>query len=364
MSAEDLSTRVEERLARGREIRLALVEALSDMDPPPMRRQVIDGLGASKGFVSGGARWVENKLEGDWQAGLDALSAGTAQLDAAVAVLFESIERAGNLNAWRTPTPPLVLRTGRDGRLRAGVFVWSTDRDAFLSELLGQVPRRPRYVYRAPALPPRIDALEDVQEAFDLGIDEADELYRISRGAALRSPTFANVIHRNLEGRVGGPLASYMLSTEGDLSGFPLAEFLHPLVRAAPNWRRPKAHLDSVAVIDLGVLGVVGYAQWNPGMAELRPYRRPLAGYLRYLFDYFVAPWGRFGDERRAHEAFLLYFRSRWIPERLEGRPDTIKALAAHWRKMWPEDYRTEPEAVTLRRLYRINSALQVTPTK
>lgn len=349
---------VKNRLTLGREVRLALVAALAGVEPPPMRIQVLDRLGAPKGLVSGGARWVEDRVADDWDAGLKAIRADAPELDAAFAVLIESLDRAGQPDNWRRPTPPLVLRTGRDGRLRAGVFAWSTDRDPFLTALLGQVPSAPRYVHTAPAWPAHLGSLEDVQAMLGVDDSEANKLYRISRDAALKSSTFEDVIRRNLDRSPHGRLANQLLDNAGGLAGFPLAELLHPLLRAAPRWRTPKAGLDFVTVADLGIAGIVGFAHWIPGMPEARPFRRPLAAYLRYLFDYHVAPWNRFGDSRRAHEAFLLYFRTRWIPERLHGAPGSIRALAVHWRRLWPEDYREESEAVTLRRLYRINRAL------
>ena len=39
---------------------------------------------------------------------------------------------------------------------------------------------------------------------------------------------------------------------------------------------------------------------------ELRRFRRPLAAHLRHVFDYRVAPWGRWNDPKRRFEASAL----------------------------------------------------------
>ncbi len=360
----ELST--DNRLALGRSFRLELAAALAkSQGPASNRHQSLTELGASRGVLERTAEWTEERLTGPITPAVEPALAvmGQAELpevDAACAVVLETMQLLGHPEAWERPLEPLVCRTGRREQIRAGVFTWATDRDAFITALLGRpVPTRPSYLRQAPAAPIPVETLEDVQETFEVSVDEANRLYRGEREEVLNSPTFADVIRRGLARTPRGDVVAALLdAAPSSLSDLPVASFLAPLLRAAPGWRSPRTDMDFVSVADLGILGVVGYAQWFPGEVSHRRLRRPLAAHLRFLFDHVVAPWRLFHPRRSAHEAFLLHFRTRHVPRRLEGKPLSIQDLSWHWRALWPDDYRSEPAEKTLARLYRINERL------
>ena len=83
----------------------------------------------------------------------------------------------------------------------------------------------------------------------------------------------------------------------------------------------------------------------------LRRYRALLAAHLRYLFDYRVAPWGRFPDETRRFEARALLLGKR--------DAEAIPEFADLLRRNDPGRYGGEPPARTMPRLYRLPATLQ-----
>ena len=94
------------------------------------------------------------------------------------------------------------------------------------------------------------------------------------------------------------------------------------VLRSVPGWNTPRMDLELAFTFDLGMAGCLGMAFWS-GARELRRHRAAVAAHLRYLFDYKVAPQGRWPDERTRKEAIALWFVPRIASLNDTGYPIT-----------------------------------------
>jgi hypothetical protein len=280
-------------------------------------------------------------------------------LDVLAASALQSIAYLGQLNAWLAPSEPLIIQSGR---LRIGVFNWTTDRDAFIAGLIGHpVPMSPRYAKAGPVIPVELTGeLWDVQEDAGFGAGDASELYGMGREDAIAAARHLLPVLRRM-GRDESGIAAILealLSVEPmAFASSPLGRVLLPLARGAPGWRRPPVVTEWAGTFDLGLVGVLGIALWAPGPYELRRHRRAMAAYLRYLMDFHAAPWNRWSSPRTRLEAMALYWRR--IPRTMGDPVPTIRQVAEALRGKDPGSYGPEAPEVTLRRLYRLSTAIR-----
>jgi hypothetical protein len=130
------------------------------------------------------------------------------------------------------------------------------------------------------------------------------------------------------------------------------------ILRGTPRWRTPRIDLEFAGAFELGLAGRLGIAFWS-GAKQLRASRAPMAAHVRYLFDFAVAPQGRWPDARRQREATGLWLLTRWARMAEPGRVLTRRGIALWLRRSNLDDYAGESEAVTIARIYRISAALR-----
>jgi hypothetical protein len=315
------------------------------------------------GTLSGSLAWLEGlPLLGN-PAVIDAFARPSPIVDAFCASLLRSQERAVDLDRLLVRTPPIILTVGRSRAIRLGWFDWTTDRDAFISELLGRpIPKTPRYAPSGPLLPVAFRSdLQSLEEALGMDPLTASWFYRRSRNEA--APEL---------GRLGPLLASVAggddqasgdavrAVVEADPEGFarsPYGRMFFGLVRGAPRWRQPGVDHELALTFDLGIAGRFGLAMWLPGPSELRRHRRQMAAHLRFRFDFRVAPHGRWSDGRTQREALFVWWRTIWPVTSEEPRPQLLQ-IGRGLRGRYAVDYACEGEEVTLRRIYRLSVGL------
>lgn len=352
----------EDWLTRARAFRLAVVDVARQVPGNPDYPFLASRPGAPDGTLTNWNWFVGDDFDSAMlPAVLDAMQADSPLLDLQAASALQAAERLGQPARWLERTGPLIVRAGKQGRLRVGVFNWTTDRDAFIRELLGEpVPARPRYQPIGPSL--KLGFAEDLwsaQEESGFRPGDATELYGASRDEAVADvERLIPVVRRLSDSEPGaGQLAEAALRADpGAWVASPLGRLLLPLARGAPGWRSPRVSAEWAAAFDLGVVGVHGLALWAPGAYELRQYRRGMAAHLRYLFDHHVSAWNRFPDERRRREALLVYWRR--LEPVMDSAAPTIAHICTVVRRKWPAAYEGEPREVTLRRLYRVSRQL------
>ncbi len=249
------------------------------------------------------------------------------------------------------PAPPIIHQPDDPNGVRWGFFHLSTDRDAFIEQLLGRpVPAHPRYA-RRPAI--RGDVAPSAEEEESV---VGREPLRSPRGNRRTAELSSAVRWAAREAFLDPALRA----AAGDLAGrnpasfveLPTAKVLIGALENRPGWRR----LD-VGTVELSFtfanppIGWVGFAFWLPGEPLLRPLRRDSAAHLRYLFDFVVAPWNRWLDPRTRREAALVVLGG--------GAGLSIRGVAERMRSRHPELYRDERPDVTMRRIYRLSARLQ-----
>ena len=294
-------------------------------------------------LVGGTDVWVADHL----QLAIDAMQALAQHASGSLVGQLLSSYFGGFATGDPTQLPrPLVIGPYDPGGLRVGLFDAFTERDPFIEALIGRpVPRTPRYRadlrLRSSAKPRRWDTLFELHElAADL---RGEARVRAVREAA---PDFVS------DPAAAAAVRAIAQASPTAFDELPIGRFVRAIAADDPLWNtRLGVDADFATTFQAGVFGTVGIAVWVPGDPALRRYRAPLAAHLRYLFDYRVAPWGRFPDETRRFEAKAL----------LVGKRDavTMPEFADLLRRNDPGRYGGEPPARTVRRLYRLSATLQ-----
>ena len=351
--------------ARGRLIRQELVGVVLDnlpaepSAPPPLSR-----IKRHRGSLSGSLAWVANPAVGLNPKVVSALGLDQDSLlfDTLFGVIFRAMEQAGDPARWAERTPPVILPY-RGGRLRFGMFDWTTDQDAFIEALLGRpVPRRPRYQPSGPVLPVRFESEFDfVREQLGATIEDTIDLFGMSAGEAARQRGPLDSVAAHMAGDDAVRAAVQQAIAEIDPDGFaasPVGKLTLGVLRSAIRWRAPGADTELAGAYDMGIGGSVGLAFWS-GATQLRSSRAAMAAHLRYLFDYEVAPQNRWPDTRTRNEATTLWVLTRYAAFAEPGQRVTRSNIAHVLRAQNPADYEGEDETVTIRRLYRLSVAMR-----
>jgi hypothetical protein len=349
--------------ARGKAFRRELAAWLIE-NPPADRgdRPARSTIERKRGSLSGAQAWVSNAANALDPKVLKALASDRDSpfFDSQFGIVLRAMEQAIDPSRWFERTEPVIVRYGR---VRVGLFDWTTDRDAFIRAFLGQpVPARPRYEPRGPVLPvgstSDFDAIRKL-----LGARMEDRIALLN----LAGVQAANQID---------PLAKLATATSGsdpvraavgyallriDPEGFAASPGGRAILRATrrqPRGRPPRLDLDLAGAFDIGIGGQLGLVFWS-GAKHLRSYRAAMAAHLRYLFDYEVAPQNRWPDERTRREALTIWFLDRWEGLAEPGLTATRPKIARFLRRTNVEDYVDETDKVTLGRLYRLSAAMR-----
>ncbi len=350
--------------ARGKVFRQQVAATILANPPAATSAPPLVRIGGGHGALADALAWVANSAVPLDPKVLSYIGSDRDSLlyDTLAGVLSRSQERLFDPSRSFERTEPVIL-TYHDGRVRFGIFDWTTDRDAFIVALLGRpVPRRPRYKRDAPIVPTKFASeFDDARACLGASVKDTTDLYGMSADDAARETgPLDRVAAHMAEGDV--ILAAVQQATVRiDPDGFaasPLGRLELGVMRAAPRWRTPGADFELASAFDLGLGGTIGMAFWS-GAWGLRSYRRAMAAHLRYLFDYAVAPQNRPPDARTRREAMTVWQVARYAltePGHRITRPDIARAL----RSQNPADYEGEDEAVTVRRVYRMSKALKV----
>lgn len=249
--------------------------------------------------------------------------------------------------------PPIVRRLSSTDPGRFGVFHPRTERDPFIEALLGRpVPKRPRYLPDRPAVTARLRSPAELMDSLGPAIPEASGLSPREQ-VALGGERLAETIDYYAEDPALGRTATALMRDNPEaFVSTPLGEWLLQLQTdvIARDAARPPFLFEFVTVFEVAPGVTFGIAWWDPADVGARQHRAKVAAYLRYLFDYRVAPWNRWSDVRSRREALRLSARRQG---------ETIGALAERVRTSHAEDYPAESGRVTLARLYRINRMLR-----
>ena len=350
--------------ANGRLFRQQFVEAMLDnlptepSAPPPLSR-----IEHHRGSLSGSLAWGASPAVGLNPHVVSALGLDQDSLlfDTLFGVAWRAIERAGDPPRWAEKTPPVILPYG-GGRLRFGVFDWTTDQDAFIEALLGRpVPRRPRYQPSGPDLPVKFESeFDSIRENLGASVQDTIDLFGMSAGEAARQRGTLNGVAAHMAGDDAVRAAVQQVIAEIDPDGFaasPVGKLTLGVLRSAIRWRTPGADTELAGAYDLGIGGSVGLAFWS-GATQLRSSRAAMAAHLRYLFDYEVAPQNRWPDARTRNEATTIWVLNRYAAFAEPGQRVTRPRIAQVLRAQNASDYEGEDETVTIRRLYRLSVAI------
>lgn len=350
---------------RGKLFREQIVAAvLANLPAVPLAKPPMSRIGGERGSLADALAWVSNSGVALDPKMLSALGADrdSPLYDTIYGVVLRSIDQANEPSRWFELTEPVIL-TYRDGRVRFGVFDWTTDRDAFIETLLGQpVPRRPRYERDVPIVPAKFASEFDLVRTYvGASIDDTIALYGMARGEAVRETGPLDRVAAQMADGDAVLEAVQQAAVRIDPDGFassPLGRVELGIMRAAHRWRTPGADIELASAYDLGLGGTIGMTFWS-GTWELRSYRRAMAAHLRYLFDYAVAPPRRWPDARTQREAMTVWQVARYALMEF-GHRITRPDIARFLRRDNPADYEGEDETVTIRRVYRLSAALKV----
>ncbi len=351
--------------ARGKLFRQQVAAALLANPPTdPSARSPMSRIGPKEGALNDELSWMANRGVALDPKVLAAFGGDRDSLlfDTIAGALLRSMERANDPSRWFERTKPLILPR-RAGRVRVGIFDWTTDRAAFIEALLGRpVPRRPRYERNVPIVPARFASeFDDLRSYLGASIEDTIDLFGMSASEAARETGPLDRVAAHMAD--GDPVvaAVQQAAVRVDPDGFatsPWGRIELGIMRAAHRWRTPGADFELASAYDIGLGGTIGMAFWS-GAWELRSYRAAMAAHLRYLFDFAVAPQSRWSDVRTQREAMTIGLVDRYSgllePGRLVTRRDIARAL----RSENPADYEGEDKAVTIRRLYRISGKLK-----
>jgi hypothetical protein len=350
--------------ARGKLVRQQMAAALQAIPPAgPSARPPMSRIGGGRGALADALAWLAKSGVALNPKVLSAFGADGDSLlyDSIYGVILRAMEQANDPSRWSERTEPVILPY-RDGRIRFGIFDWTTDSDAFIEAMLGRpVPRRPRYEQDVPIVPARFAGEFDViREQLGASIEDTIALFGMTSGAAARETGPLDRVAVHMADGDAVVAAVQQATVRIDPDGFaasPLGRLELGVMRAAPRWRTPGADFELASAYDLGLGGTIGMAFWS-GAWGLRSYRRAMAAHLRHLFDYAVAPQRRWPDARTQREAMTVWLVARDAGLAEPGQSVTRPKIARHLRRENPADYEGEDEAVTVRRLYRLSAAM------
>jgi hypothetical protein len=355
--------------ARGKAFRRELAAWLIANRPAePSSRSALSRIEHQHGTLSGAQAWVGNDAISLDPKVLSALASDrdSPLFDSEFGIVLRALELAIEPASWFERTEPVIVHYGR---VRVGLFDWTTDRDAFIEALLGRpVPAIPRYDQRGPILPVMFTSdfdairgllgarMEDRIALFNLAGAQAaqqlDPLAKLASATSGRDPVRAAVGYALLR-----------IDPEGFLAS-PGGRVMRKATRRLHSGRPPRLDLELGGAFDIGIAGQLGIVFWS-GTKRLRSYRAAMAAYLRYLFDYEVAPQNRWHDARTQREALMVWFMARWAGFAEPGQRITRPKIARALRREHATDYEGEDEAATVRRLYRISALIKTSdPTE
>lgn len=349
--------------SRGKSLRRNMAAALITEPPDePSGRPSLSRIERQRGSLSGSQTWLADGAAALDSRVLSALASDRDSpfYDSLFGMLLRALERAADPERWSERTGPVIVNYGR---VRVGLFDWTTDRDAFIEALIGrQVPASPPYAQLGPMLPVWFASDFDVvRQLLGATVEDTIALFGMSGAAAARKVGPLDRVAAAMAGGdpVRADVQKALLRIDPDgYAATPAGRATLGVIRAAPQWRTPRMDLELAGAFDVGIAGRVGLAFWG-GARELRSYRATMAAHLRYLFDYAVAPQNRWPDARTQREATTVWFLSRWAGLAEPGQSVTRPKIARHLRRVNPADYEGEAEAVTVRRLYRMSANLR-----
>lgn len=348
--------------SRGKAFRRELAAALIAQPPEkPASPVPLSRIERQRGSLSGSQTWLADGAVALDRKVLAALASDRDSpfYDSLFGIVLRALEQAIDASRWSERTEPVIVTYGR---VRVGLFDWTTDRDVFIEALLDrQVPGSPRYERRGPILPARFGSDFDVvRQLLGARIEDTIELFGMSGAVAARRVDPIDRMAVAMAGGDGVQADVHKAIVQVDPDGYAATRagrMTLGVMRAASHWCTPRMDLELAGAFDVGMAGRVGLAFWS-GARQLRSHRATMAAHLRYLFDYEVAPQNRWPDARTRREALTVWFLPRWAGLAEPGKSVTRLKMARCLRREHPHDYEGEAEAVTVRRLYRLSAAM------
>jgi hypothetical protein len=289
-------------------------------------------------------------------AALDALpTRGPFALVASIletAAAFKAAESDGPDRLLAVQPAPIVESSM--GSSRWTLLTAMSDRIATVEALLGPMAPRPHYRKTPPAVTidiMEVDHPERLPEALGVPLRQVLEASEDPSPAAQARRLFASSVDKLSADDVAvGTALHWLLTNDGAaLMTMPIAEPIRAALLGEPS---EAVSAQFAHVIELGPLGYGVFIWWDPAAGAGRAVRGQLAGYIRYLYDHYVAPWNRWTDQRSRREALCVYGAIA-SEQALEAR-----RLSGRLREMFPSDYAGEPWEKTIRRLYRRSNDL------
>lgn len=321
-------------------------------------------IGSPDGFLTRVDRWgIEHP-----GAALEMTKSAVAALDlppsrGPLALVDTIRETQEGLLAAESEGPDRILRllaprvvSSLEGASRWTLLTMMSDRVASVRVLLGTGPANPHYRRTPPPLNLRLTETEHPEQlAQTLGVPlrslldacENDDPVATARG--LFSPLAERIM--TLDPSIGAALRWLVDHDASALMSLPMTQPIRAAMSGAQSSEPVAAQL--AHVIELGPLGYGLFVWWDDGIGANRAMRAHLAGYIRYLYDHYVAPWNRWAGQTRRREALCVY--AALAGDRRLDASRLAKAL----RGSYPAEYRSEPLEQTIRRLYRQSTELR-----
>ena len=320
--------------------------------------------GIAPGLLSAMEEWARSHpiaVGGLTQTVLASLPAGSppAPLSALLVPIAEWAQilmRAENegVEAFLVRRPPHVVATP-DGS-RWTLLTPITDPLMLARELLGPVPERPHYRKAPPVVHLVLGEGHDpeaLRASLGMSLRQQLELAEAGSSTAQMSALLAGVAKRmnEIDPALGAGVNWVLTNDPEAVASLPFMKSLISRLSGSAE-RSDEMRAQFIHPFEVGPLGYAALIWWNDDVPLSRRQRVHLAGHIRYVADRYVAPWHYWQDRRSRREAFAVYV------QHLRGGGLRAAALANELRHQSPAEYVDEPLARTIRRMYRISTAL------
>jgi hypothetical protein len=258
------------------------------------------------------------------------------------------------VDAFLVRRPPHVV-AAPDGS-RWTLLTPITDPVMLARELLGPVPERPHYRKAPPVVHLVLGEGHDpeaLRASLGISLRQQLELEEAGSSPARLSVLLAGVAKRmnEIDPALGAGVNWVLLNEPEAVASLPFVKSLTSRLSGSAE-RSDEMRAQFVHPFEVGPMGYAALIWWNDDVPLSRRQRVHLAGHIRYVADRYVAPWHYWPDRRSRREAFAVYV------QHLHGGGVRAAAVANELRHQLPAEYVDEPLARTIKRIYRISTAL------